>query len=92
MDLKTIYLKKTDFVVREIGNELILVPLVGNVAKMNEMFTMNETGKFIWESINESSTIEDLQNAIIAEFSIDPETARKDIELFLNQVIKILNL
>ena len=51
MDLKTIYLKKTDFVVREIGNELILVPLVGNVAKMNEMFTMNETGKFIWESI-----------------------------------------
>lgn len=92
MDLKTIYLKKTDFVVREIGNELILVPLVGNVAKMNEMFTMNETGKFIWESINESSTVEDLQNAIIAEFSIDPETARKDIELFLNQVIKVLNL
>ncbi len=92
MDLKTIYLKKTDFVVREIGNELILVPLVGNVAKMNEMFTMNETGKFIWESINESSTVEDLQNAIIAEFSIDPEIARKDIESFLNQVIKILNL
>ncbi len=87
MDLKRIYNNKTKFVVREIGNELILVPLTGNVAKMNEMFTMNETGKLIWENINEYTTLEELENVVTNEFSIDIETARMDIESFINQLI-----
>lgn len=87
MDLKRIYNNKTKFVVREIGDELILVPLTGNVAKMNEMFTMNETGKLIWENINEYTTLEELENVVTNEFSIDIETARMDIESFINQLI-----
>ncbi|HRZ97926.1 MAG TPA: PqqD family protein [Paludibacter sp.] len=92
MDLKRIYNNKARFVVREIGDELILVPLTGNVAKMNEMFTMNETGKFIWENITETTTVEELEQAVTNEFSIDPDTARKDIELFLNQLVAKLNI
>lgn len=92
MDLKRIYNNKTRFVVREIGDELILVPLTGNVAKMNEMFTMNETGKFIWENITETTSVEELEHALTDEFSIDPDTARKDIELFLNQLVAKLNI
>ncbi|MDO9153867.1 MAG: PqqD family protein [Paludibacter sp.] len=92
MDLKTIYSNKPKFVVREIGEELILVPLTGNVAKMNEMFTMNETGKFIWENINETTTVEELEKAVTDEFSIDPETAKNDIELFLIQLVTKLKI
>ncbi len=92
MDLKRIYINKSKFVVREIGDELILVPLTGNVAKMNEMFTMNETGKLIWENINETTTVDDLEKVVVDEFSIDIETARKDIELFINQIITKLKI
>ncbi|MFZ4725761.1 MAG: PqqD family protein, partial [Paludibacter sp.] len=77
---------KSKFVVRAVGNELILVPLTGNVAQMNELFTMNETGKFIWENIDEKTTIEELENLMTDAFNIDSETAKKDIIIFLKKL------
>ena len=90
MDLQTLYKMKTKFVAREVGNELILVPLSGNVAQMNELFTMNETAKFIWENINEKNTLADLENMITEAFDIDLETAKMDIDKFLKRLESIL--
>ncbi len=86
MDINKIYRNKSKFVVREVGNELILVPLTGNIAKMNEMFTMNETGKFIWENIEENTTVENLVEKLVSEFQVDESIARADTEKFIQQV------
>lgn len=86
MNLQTLHKLKSRFVARNVGNELILVPLTANVAQMNELFTLNETGKFIWENINENSTILDVENSMIETFDIDSATAKRDIELFLNKL------
>lgn len=83
MDIPTLFNIKSKFVAREVGNELILVPLTGNVAQMSELFTMNETAKFIWENITAETTINDIENLMTDTFDIDAETARKDIENFL---------
>jgi len=90
MDLQKIYKMKSKFVVRAVGNELILVPLTGNVAQMNELFTMNETGRFIWENINENNTVEDIQTLMTDAFSVDVEIAKKDIESFIHKLEKLL--
>jgi hypothetical protein len=86
MEIQTLYQLKSKFVAREVGNELILVPLTGNVAQMSELFTLNETAKFIWENSTEKTTVEDMENALTETFTIDRETARKDIENFLRQM------
>jgi hypothetical protein len=86
MELKSFYNLKSKFVAREVGDELIIVPLSGNVAQMNELFTLNETARFIWENITENSTVQDLEDLMIASFDIDSTTARNDIEKFLNQL------
>jgi len=83
MIIQTLYNLKSKFVAREVGNELILVPLTGNVAQMSELFTLNETAKFIWENITEESTTKDIETALTNSFDIDSETAQKDIENFL---------
>lgn len=83
MDIQTFFNIKSKFVAREVGNELILVPLSGNVAQMSELFTLNETAKFIWENISVETTVEDIENLMTDTFDIDAETARKDIENFL---------
>jgi hypothetical protein len=59
------------------------VPLSSNVAHMNELFTLNETAKFIWENIDTQSTIEGLIALITDSFDINDETAARDIEAFL---------
>jgi hypothetical protein len=86
MNLKSLHKLKSKFVARNVGNELILVPLTANVAQMNELFTLNETGKFIWENINENSTVLEIENLMIKTFDIDSAIAKKDIELFLSKL------
>lgn len=86
MDLQKIFQLKSRFVAREVGNEMILVPLTGNVAQMNALFTLNETGKFIWENIQEKSSVKDIELLMTEAFDIDSETAGKDIEIFLKRL------
>ena len=81
---------KNRYVARQVGNELIIVPLAGNVAQMNALFTLNETGKFIWENISAESSLDNLADAMTGEFEIDSETAQRDIEIFLNKLKSIL--
>lgn len=90
MDIQTLYTLKPKFVAREVGNELILVPLTGNVAQMSELFTLNETGRFIWENSNETTTSEQMENLLTESFTIDNETAKKDLENFLVQMEKMM--
>ena len=49
MEIRQLNAIKSKFVTRTVGDELVIVPLSGNVAQMNRLFTLNETGKFIWE-------------------------------------------
>ena len=86
MDLQTLYNMKSKFVARSVGNEMILVPLTGNVAQMNELFTLNETARFIWENITKDTTTAELENLMTEAFDIDDATARKDIEVFLKHL------
>ena len=90
MDLQTLYKIKTKFVAREVGNEMILVPLTGNVAQMSELFTLNETARFIWQNITENTTIADIEYLMTNEFDIDTETAKEDIEKFMKQLESML--
>lgn len=91
MDVQSILNLQSQFVSREVGNELILVPLTNNVAQMNSMFTLNETGKFIWENLSKTSGTDELVTIMTCEFDIDPETARIDIESFLKKLETVLN-
>ncbi len=90
MDIQLLSNLKSNFVSREVGNELIIVPLSANVAHMNELFTLNETAKFIWENIDKQSSMEGLINLVTVSFDINEETAAKDIEAFLENLERML--
>jgi len=91
MNLKSLQKIKAGFVTREVGQELVLVPLTGNVAQMNELFTMNETGKFIWENINEDTTIDELAEKMVEAFEVSPEIAKRDISGFLVKMSEMMS-
>jgi hypothetical protein len=86
MDLKELYLKKSQFATRQVGEEMILVPLKSNVSDMNELFTLNAVGSFIWDQINENSTVSDIINGVLHEFEVDEDMATKDVESFLQKL------
>lgn len=75
-----------EYVLREIAEEYILVPIGTTAMEMNGMITLNEVGVFIWNKLQNEYTREDLLNAILDEFEIDEKQAETDLNEFLQQL------
>lgn len=86
MELKELFTLKSDYISRVVNEELVLVPLTGNIARMNEMFTLNETARFIWENVQENMVMDDMIALLTAEYDIDADLAERDILGFLEKI------
>ncbi|MCF8465244.1 MAG: PqqD family protein [Flavobacteriales bacterium] len=89
-ELKQLKARKPELAAKQVGNELVLVPLQGSVADLNEMFTLNEVGSFIWACLDESDSEEEICTKVVEEFDIDAETAQTDVTNFLSDLSKFL--
>ena len=66
------YVTTPDFILREIGDEAVLVP-IGDVGELeNSIITLNDTYAFIWRQFNESRTMPEVIEAAHREYD-DPE-------------------
>ena len=79
----------SDFVMRNIAGENILVPTGEAAEKFNGMITMNEAAAFMWQNIDEVETKEDLVKMVLDEFEVDEETATRDVENFIIELSSI---
>jgi len=77
---------KEKMVCRKVDNEMVLVPLVNDVADMKEIFNLNEVATLIWEKLDEANSIEDIAEYIVEDFEVDKETAINDIMNFFNEI------
>jgi len=85
-ELSTIFSKNDTIVSKKIEDEFVLVPISNNVGDMNQLFTLKDTGAFIWEQINGKNSVEDILNLLLDEFEINSDTAIKDIFRFLEEL------
>jgi len=77
-------------VTRKTGNEYVLVPVANNIADMNSVYTLNETGAFIWEQIDGKRTVNEIIESLTEEYEIDNETASKDVIDFVGNMNEYL--
>jgi hypothetical protein len=88
--LKTILSHSKSVVTTQTGSEYVLVPIANNIADMNSVYTLNETGAFIWGQINGQNCIEDIINEMMTEYDVDYGTASKDVFSFIDDISKYL--
>ena len=74
--------RNTDFMLRDIAGEVILVPTGAATQQFNGMITLNEA--FIWKNLDESESSEILVDKIMDEFEVDRETATRDVIGFVS--------
>lgn len=75
-----------NFVIRQIADEYIIVPMGETVLNFNGMITVNEIGRFIWEQLQEDLTKEELLQRIVREYEVDEQTASADLDEFLERL------
>jgi len=77
MDIDAVYAVSDEVVAREIEGELIIVPLTSDVGDMeDELYTLNETGKDIWQRLDGKASLKDL----IAQLSDEYDASFQEIE------------
>ena len=74
--------RNTDFMLRDIAGEVILVPTGAATQQFNGMITLNEVAAFIWKNLDESESREILVDKIMDEFEVD--TATRDVIGFVS--------
>jgi hypothetical protein len=84
--LEKIYEKSDSVVFRKIGDEFILVPIRQDVGDLESIYTLNETAARIWELIDGKTKVSEIKERIIAEFTVTPEEAEKDLIEHLQQL------
>lgn len=77
---------KGEFVLRQVAGETILIPVNNTALSMNGMAVLNEVGAFLWERLPQAEDAQELVSEILAEYDVDEETARADVNEFLNQL------
>ncbi len=84
--LQTVFSHSPRIVTRKTGNEYVLVPVANNIADMDSVYTLNESGAFIWELIDGKRNVEEIISVVTHEFDTDGETARADVISFLENL------
>ena len=73
---------KNGYVLRQVAGEYVALPQ-GSDIDLNTMITMNETGAFLWERLQQGATEDELVAALLAEYDVDEATARKSVQAFV---------
>jgi hypothetical protein len=89
-DINSIPSHSPSVVSRKTGNEYVLVPVTGNIADMDSVYTLNETGAFIWDLIDGKRNLNEISLAVQAEFEVDEKTALVDVQDLIEDLNKFL--
>lgn len=88
--LKSILSHSPTVVTRKTGNEYILVPIANNIADMTSVYTLNETGAYIWEHVDGKRSVEEIIMLMTSEYDVDFETASEDVFEFAEKMGRYL--
>ena len=73
-----------EYVLRQIGDDYIIVPVGETVLSFNGMITVNETGAFLWEELVKGTDKGKLLRTLMDNYEVTQEEAERDIDEFLD--------
>lgn len=73
--------RKDGLLVSELGNEMVMMDI-----ESGNYIGLNETGRVIWELIEQPVKVEDLINQLITRYEVSYEDCSKDTLEYLNKM------
>ena len=89
VNLKNTYALSENIVARDIQGELIIVPIASGIGDSeDEIFTLNKTGRLIWDRMNGKKSLKDITQELVAEFEGSEEEITKDVLGLTEELLK----
>lgn len=76
---------KNGFVLRQVAGQAVVLP-GGDDLDLNMMITLNDTGAFLWARMQQETDEDALVAALLGEYDVDNETARRAVAAFVEKL------
>lgn len=74
---------KAGFILQEVAGNTVALPTEG---ELNMMITLNGTGAFLWQQLEQERSREELIQALLAAYEVDADTAEVCVDRFVAQL------
>jgi len=89
VSLNNIYKPSEDVVAREVAGEFIIIPVASGVGDAeDEIFSLNEPGKSIWDKLSADKSLRDVALELSKEFEAPLEQIEKDCAGLIQELLK----
>lgn len=77
---------KEGFMLRNVADNYVVVPMGKEAANFNGMITLNETGAFMWKCLEKGCTKEELVAKVLEEYEAEEEQVIQSVERFVKEI------
>ena len=89
LTLDTICAPSDDIVGREIEGEIVIVPLVAGIGDADdELYTLNDTGRAIWQRLDGKRTLREVAASLLEEFEASEAELVADALSFADEMAR----
>ncbi len=68
-----------NIVTRKVMDETLLVPISGQLASMDNLYTLNETGAFIWQALDGSRSLTEISGMLERQYDAPGDVIAADV-------------
>ena len=79
---------KKDYVLRQVADTWVVLPLGDAAVDFSGMLTLNESGAMLWRVLEQGADREKLTAALLVEYEVSSQQAMADVDAFLNKLLQ----
>lgn len=80
---------KEGYVLRQVADLWVVLPLAEETVNFNGMIKLNDCGALLWKELEHGCEPEALVDAVLAEYRVSREQARADVMEFLEKLSNV---
>jgi methyltransferase-like protein len=79
VQLHDVFRQADNIVTRKVMDETLLVPIAGDLASMENLYTLNSTGAFIWQALDGRRSLEEIRTLLVEEYAAPVAVIEADL-------------
>ena len=80
---------KENFVLRQVADTWVVLPLGEATVEFTGMLTLNEAGLMLWHLLEQGTTREAMAAALTEEYEVENEQALADVDEFVDKLRRV---
>lgn len=85
--VEQLFVRSQAVVSRRVAGETLVVPVRGKVGDLASIYSFNQTGSLIWQSLESPKGFAELVCIVEQEYAVVHDLARRDVKQFLHDML-----